>query len=184
MRNMFIVDEGHLAAISKRVHPRLDVRKLIEYMKSVYGNVRRVHWFTGLDGENQQRFHYWLKKELRVNVNTRGMKSRWCDACHHEHFVERGVDVSIAVEAIRFAHRDSYDRLILLNGDGDLTDAVKYIRDELGKQVVIVSTESCASHDLLLYADEFIDLLSPELMPHILQEIENTEICEAPINET
>lgn len=47
---------------------------------------------------------------------------------------EKGVDVKIAVDMIKFAYEDLYDIAFLVSGDGDLVDAVKMVR-EIGKTV-------------------------------------------------
>ena len=47
---------------------------------------------------------------------------------------EKGVDVKIAVDMIRYAYEDKYDTAFLISGDGDLMDAVELVKF-LGKKV-------------------------------------------------
>lgn len=162
MRNMLILDGGYMTAIGKVVYPGFDIKKVKQLVERKFGPIARSHWFTSMNGEAQYGFHTWLKMETRMEVIVRGTKSKWCNECGHEIVVEKGIDVGMATDAIKFAHRNTYDRLIIANGDGDMVDAIKYIRDDLAKQVVIIGSEACTSADLMLNCDEFVDLMIEE----------------------
>lgn len=49
-------------------------------------------------------------------------------------WVEKGVDVTLAVDMLRGAQRDNYDTAILVSGDGDFSHVVEAVK-ELGKHV-------------------------------------------------
>jgi len=49
-------------------------------------------------------------------------------------FVEKGVDVNIAVDMLSMAFRDAYDTAILVSSDGDFAKAIEAVRD-IGKHV-------------------------------------------------
>lgn len=53
------------------------------------------------------------------------------------HYVEKGVDVSLAVDLVRLANEDVYDAAYLLSADGDYVPAVQAVR-ALGKAVYAV----------------------------------------------
>ena len=53
-------------------------------------------------------------------------------------WVEKAVDVMIAVDMISMAHRDAYDAAYLLSADGDFTPVVDEVRG-MGKKVFAVS---------------------------------------------
>jgi uncharacterized protein (TIGR00288 family) len=57
------------------------------------------------------------------------------DGIHHE----KGVDVLIAVEMIRFALEDAYDVAYLVSSDNDLVPAVQEVQ-RIGKKVVYVGS--------------------------------------------
>jgi uncharacterized LabA/DUF88 family protein len=78
------------------------------------------------------------------------------------------VDVAIVTLAIKFAGQ--YDRLVLLNGDGDLVDAIKHIRDDLGKQVVLVGDSTSVSAELLLHSDEFLNMNEVDVYAKLLKD--------------
>jgi len=49
-------------------------------------------------------------------------------------YVEKGIDIKIAVDMIGLALKNAYDTAILVSGDGDFADAVEAVKD-LGKHV-------------------------------------------------
>lgn len=61
-------------------------------------------------------------------------KSKWKD---HE---EKETDVNIAVFLVREAHRDSYDRALLITGDSDICPAVRIVRSDFpSKEIRILA---------------------------------------------
>ncbi len=60
---------------------------------------------------------------------------RHCDAVV---FVEKAVDVSLAVDLVTMAVRDEYDCAYVLSADGDFTPAINFVRS-LGKRVFAAS---------------------------------------------
>jgi hypothetical protein len=63
---------------------------------------------------------------------------------------EKGVDVALAAQLIIFGGLKSgnLDRIILIAGDGDYQEAIRYLRQEVGKDVQIVSWRRALSRDL------------------------------------
>lgn len=51
-------------------------------------------------------------------------------------YAEKGVDVNLAVDLIRFAILNKYDVAILVSEDGDFVPAVKVVQEE-GKRVIV-----------------------------------------------
>lgn len=72
-----------------------------------------------------------------------------------EVFVEKAVDVMIAVDMVLFATRDEYDAAYVLSADGDFTPAVQAVRS-LGKKVYAASPGYGAQ--LKAAADAFVRL--------------------------
>lgn len=167
---MLIMDGGFMIALAKMSTPSIDLKKIRSMLESKFGKIDRSHWFTCHNEPKQAAFHTWLTTEIRTQVFIYGTKNKSCSHCNGDITVERGIDVGIATDAIKFAHRNAYDRLILANGDGDLVDAVQYIRDDLGKQVVLVGTSTCTSNELQLHCDDFIDLFDERTMKRVLRD--------------
>jgi len=68
--------------------------------------------------------------------------------------VEKGVDVSIVIDMLKFAFLNIFDVCILVSGDEDFVEAVKIIK-ERGMNVEIVSFKHNISRDLRMLADRF-----------------------------
>ena len=75
-------------------------------------------------------------------------------------FHEKGVDVRLAVEMIRFARENHYDIAYLLSSDTDLVAAIEEVRS-LGKKVQYVGVAKGQSFGLTKVADD-VRLLRPE----------------------
>jgi len=80
-------------------------------------------------------------------------------------FHEKGVDVRIAVEMIRFAREDKYDIAYLLSSDTDLVPAVEEVRS-LNKRVCYVGVSKGQSFGLTKVSDNAILLREEDIMPY------------------
>ena len=67
--------------------------------------------------------------------------------------VEKGIDIMLATDLLRFAWNDLYDVAILVSGDGDFSYAVKAVKD-VGKHVEIAAFPANLSWDLAHVADD------------------------------
>jgi uncharacterized LabA/DUF88 family protein len=74
---------------------------------------------------------------------------------------QKQVDVKIAVDMVSYAYRKRFDLAVLASGDGDLTPAVRMLRD-LGKQVEVASFWRQFSLELMRTSTKTIDLT-----PHV-----------------
>lgn len=71
------------------------------------------------------------------------------------YYVEKQVDVLIAVDLVSLAHQDGYDVAYLLSADGDFVPAVREVQ-RLGKRVFAASP--LRGNQLATQADAFINL--------------------------
>jgi hypothetical protein len=64
---------------------------------------------------------------------------------------EKGVDVALAAELVIFGAMKAvgFQRIILVAGDGDYKEAIRYLRRDLGKDVQIVSWKAALSKELV-----------------------------------
>ncbi len=67
-------------------------------------------------------------------------------------------DVGITVDTIKLA--DKIDSIILVTGDGDYHPLVKYLQENKGCQVELVSFKETTSSKLIEIADDYFDLSS------------------------
>jgi uncharacterized LabA/DUF88 family protein len=95
-----------------------------------------------------------------------------CYKCNKEFLYkyEKGVDVALAAELVIFCGTKSSDlhRVILVAGDGDYKEAIRYLRRDIGKDVQIVSWRMALSKDLEKIANK----------PTILFDDHWQKICE------
>ena len=93
---------------------------------------------------------------------------------------EKGVDVALAAELVIFGgvRSEGLDRIILVAGDGDYKEAIRFVRREVGKDVQIMSWRRALSVDLeklankrtIFLDDHWKDLCEIRKMPP-LEEI-------------
>lgn len=81
-------------------------------------------------------------------------------------WVEKGIDVKVAVDMIGMAYKNQYDVALLVSGDGDYVDCVRAVKDA-GRHVVnayFVSSQSLALRDacdnwICMDKDYLVDVL-------------------------
>jgi uncharacterized LabA/DUF88 family protein len=108
---------------SLRAHPRQQV---------VLGTIQKFHESNPLAGEI---LHYLAGLRVRINRHV----YRWLVETSKRHslvetYKEKGVDVALACDMVRFAQEDRYDVAYLISNDGDLRPAVELARS-YGKRV-------------------------------------------------
>lgn len=87
---------------------------------------------------------------------TLGQLIRHPDKTYHE----KGVDVRLAVEMIRFAREDKYDNGYLLSSDTDLVPAIEEVQS-FGKIILYIGTAKGQSFGISKVAND-VRLLRPE----------------------
>ena len=70
---------------------------------------------------------------------------------------QKGVDVLLSLDMLRFALKSNYDTAILVSGDGDYADVVRMVKDE-GKRVELVAFPESRSWTLLQAADTCVEV--------------------------
>jgi len=146
-------------------HARIDFHKLSKTLTTDRTLIRTYYYNAPLNKESdetkykaQQRFFEQLKStpylELRLGrlVKRNGV------------LIEKGIDVSIAIDMLTLAWNNVYDTAILVSGDGDFAAAVKSVKDK-GKHVENAYFRSSQSNALKETCD-----IEIELTPAILQQ--------------
>ena len=99
--------------------------------------------------EGQQRFFESLRRIPYVTVRLGRLHRR-----HDGSLVEKGIDVSIAVESLALAYEDAYDTAILVSGDSDYVELVEAIKAK-GKHVECAMFKNQSAGLLVEYVDVF-----------------------------
>lgn len=124
-----------------------DVQEIHYYI----GQVKRLRNGNSKDTQKaeqmyaaQQRLVGYLQKENIFIKYGKLLREPHPSGIYHE----KGVDVQIAVEMMRFAFQNKYDVAYLLSSDSDLIPAVKEVRS-LGKEVVYIGVKRIPTPEAL-----------------------------------
>lgn len=155
MSTCLIIDAGYFTHV-QGLCGSIDLLKLKNEIAKKYGEIDRAYYFTSLDGPNQYTYHRKIRSfnGAKMEVIIKPQKAKRCDSCGHLANVEKGIDVGMSTLAIKLAHRNMYDTLVLMNGDGDLIDALKYIKDDFNKNLVIVGEMESISNEIQCIAND------------------------------
>ena len=110
----------------------------------------------------QQRFFDGLRRTDYVTVKLGRLEKRPAKGSKSFYYVEKGVDVTIAVDMLSLAYRNTYDTAILVSGDADFVPVVEEIKS-LGKHVESAYFEHGGARRLTEASDRFI-LLTEDKM--------------------
>jgi uncharacterized LabA/DUF88 family protein len=136
-------------------------------------NLIEIHYYLGVVSRrkndnrseelyaNQQRLFRKLQRQNIIIVL--GQLIRHPDKIYHE----KGVDVRLAVEMIRFAREDKYDQAYLVSSDTDLVPAIEEVQS-FSKIVQYIGTPKGQSFGLSKAADD-VRLLRPEEIKQFFQ---------------
>ncbi|MDR3452698.1 MAG: NYN domain-containing protein [Rhodoferax sp.] len=168
MKTVWIVDAAYLYNFGKSRPSGFDYLKLKnELTRANGGPIDESYYLNSTSdptAEAQNAFHTWLKSappkgpQMRVQLYRLKEMHLKCPACGtpFDRQVQKGVDVALATLMIRLAVQGACDRLILSAGDGDLEDAIRYLKSDLRRQVWLNGAQATLSADLQCYADRVL----------------------------
>ena len=122
--------------------------------RTYYYNVLRDRDRNPQAFEDQRKFFSALYNTPFLEIRLGGSKFRGDIA------IEKGVDIMLATDLLRFAWNDLYDVGIIVSGDGDFAYAVQAVKD-LGKHVEVAAFSSNLSGELAQVADK-LETFTPE----------------------
>lgn len=99
--------------------------------------------------KSQQRFFESVRRLPYVQLRLGRLEHR------DGHVVEKGVDIYLAVDMLRYAYNNIYDIAILISSDGDFAEAVNAVKD-LGKHIEYVHFGTGMSKHLMDCCDTHI----------------------------
>ena len=116
-------------------------------LRTYYYNVLRDRDRNPQAYEDQQKFLNALYNTPYLEVRLGGSKIRG------ETAVEKGIDIMLATDLLRFGWEDLYDVAILVSGDGDFAYALQAVKN-MGKHVEVAAFPANLSHELAQVADD------------------------------
>ncbi|MBI2029956.1 NYN domain-containing protein [Candidatus Gottesmanbacteria bacterium] len=154
----------------KRILPKIHLthfsyRNFAEFL--VKGKLNQVIYYVGeirkypgkrksetLYSNQQSLFLHLRKQDIEIKLGYLLMS----DGKFHE----KGVDVQIAVDIVRGAIKNEYDKCYLISSDTDLLPAIKTAKDE-GKKIIYVGFENFISRALLKNCSSYIILKKSQI---------------------
>ena len=123
------------------------LRKGRTLFRTYYYNVLRDQDRNPQAYQDQRKFLSALYNTQYLDVRLGTSKVRGDTA------VEKGIDIMLATDLLRFGWNDLYDVAIVVSGDGDFSYAVQAVRD-MGKHVEVAAFASNLSPELTQAADD------------------------------
>jgi len=123
-------------------------------------SLTRVYYYTALPDQTrdperytkQQKFLNALQRKPYFSVVLGRLEAR-----SNGVYVEKGVDISLAIDLLDLAYHNTYETALIVSGDGDFANAVKIVQ-RMGKHVENAATKSCLSYHLQQTCDKTIIL--------------------------
>lgn len=90
---------------------------------------------------------------------------------------EKGVDISLAVKMISLSVEKKCDKIILVSGDYDYVEAIKFVKNNMTKMHIVKIHKGYPprnknmSRDLSVLADRVIDLYESEIKTNLLRTV-------------
>ncbi|MBC7264846.1 MAG: NYN domain-containing protein [Chloroflexi bacterium] len=130
-------------------------------MRAYYYNAPRDQTSDPDKYNEQQKFFDRLRKVPYLQVELGRLEK------HSGAWVEKGVDVSLAVDMLELAYRNAYDTAIIVSGDADFARVAEAVKS-LGKHVENAFCHTGQSRRLREACDRFILLDSDYMGPIFL----------------
>lgn len=137
---------------------KVDFEKILDKIASGRVLVRAIAYVVKLHGVDQKAFIHTLK-QIGYQVREKEPKifRRYDESGMLWTTVKADWDMGIAMDAISMA--DKVDVAVLVSGDGDFKDLVRYLQTK-GVKVEVAAFRQTAARELIDVCDEFIDLSS------------------------
>jgi uncharacterized LabA/DUF88 family protein len=152
-KTICFIDNSNIFHGQQAVGWRIDWQKFQTKMEED-GSVWQTYFFASENDPPralQTSFYRNLKTQLRweVVLYDLGRKTVNCNGCGHKEVVptEKGVDVGLATKMLMLAFNKAYETAILVAGDKDFLETVRFIKN-LGLRVEVVSWRGGTSPDL------------------------------------
>ena len=152
-KTICFIDNSNIFLGGKNAGWQVDWQKLESYLSSAE-QIWQTHFFASEQDPPkamQTSFYQYIKNVLRFELHLYelGKKSHTCSNCSTKDIspAEKGVDVGVATKMLILGANKAYETAILVSGDRDYLETVKFIKN-LGLRVEIVSWQKSLSGDL------------------------------------
>lgn len=151
------------AAISIGLKRRGCAVSLVSWAESIAGLLAVRYWFDATMDGTPNAFHsaaaraggFRLKIHPQFPLTLHGTDGRQVPSMK-----QVGVDVALAIYAVRSLDRDHWDTMILVAGDGDLFPLAEYLVEERGVRLIVLGSPETSSPMLTSYATKSYPIAS------------------------
>ena len=164
-KTICFIDNSNIFGGQQAVGWRIDWSKFQNEIEKD-GQVWQTYFFASENDPPraiQSSFYKFLKEQLHweVILYELGRKTIRCNQCQKEEAVptEKGVDVGLATKMLMLAYNKAYETAILVAGDRDYLETVKFIKN-LGIRVEIIGWQGSMSSDLAAETSSLIKYLN------------------------
>ncbi|MEH7328097.1 NYN domain-containing protein [Priestia megaterium] len=114
--------------------------------------------------QSNQRFIDTMNKKKKCIVRVGRLDYRGKDNEDKDIYVEKGVDVHIAIDMLTLAFHNAYDNAIILSADTDYIPVVEQVR-QMGKNVTLCIPDKQVAGRMKAACDDWIVLNKEDLNP-------------------
>ncbi len=152
MSAALFVDGAALSIALRRCGHLVDLRRLVGWAEDIAGPLTVRYWFDGtLDG-TPNGFHRAAAHAggFRLKINPKAPREFGPDG--KLAYKQVGVDVALAVHAMRSLERDRWTTLVLVAGDGDFYPLAEHLVEQRGVRLIVLASLETTSAMLTCYA--------------------------------
>ena len=170
-KTICFIDDSNIYHGGREAGWRVDWTRFDRYLEKG-GQVWQTYYFASHRDpprDEEVAFYEFLKEDLRweVQLYELGRRTVRCAKCGHTEVVptEKGVDVGLAIKMLTLAANQAFETAILVAGDRDYLETVKYVKG-LGLRVEVIAWRAGLSDDLALESSEpvvYLDSLRKQI---------------------
>lgn len=173
-RTIVIIDFGNVEKWKHGLGWRVGIRELAVLIRNFsYGKRFLRRFYYGADygpKEKTMVLTEWSKYMLRTadmnGFEVVNKRVKYIHSLDNVHGFEKKCDLDVEMTVDLIRERENYDTIVLFSGDGDLVTALRYLKEEYGKQSIVMSARGHIGREVIdakkegiieeiLYADDF-----------------------------
>ncbi|HUV80790.1 MAG TPA: NYN domain-containing protein [Candidatus Bathyarchaeia archaeon] len=154
-KGMAFIDGANLNRSAEDLGFRIDYKKLKvfleEWLKEQGYQLIRPYYYTADDRAPQRKKFFDLLEVFGYDVRLVDITKRGTTN------IQKGVDVKLAIEILKFGYNKNYDCAILCSGDQDFIPLVHAVKD-LGKKVYAAAFNHSCAEEIKRIPDKWFNL--------------------------
>ena len=165
-RFIIFIDGQNIFHGSRDLEIKFEYRRLLPILKKGK-NIVDIYFYTAFDSNNKRQIGFLnMLRRKGIIVRNRLLKKFSSNGKK-----EKGIDIWLGIDLVRFADENKYDTAIILAGDGDYVPSIEFIISK-GKRIELWSWKHALSGDLkkvllqseniVKYFDDIVDKIKVE----------------------